>query len=542
MALITDPDLLNQGAEVVINTTAKTVTLAPTGNLSSDGVTLKAIYSFLKEEWKNDDALPKFDFPMTPITDEQMQIGVSSRNNGWTWGNTTTRELIRTGGWQEVSDTGVILAEYTGVITLGSLVSGTQVYFQKESGGTTADFVLTGPVNQAVQVYNSVGPVDTRGYLSLFAREQGDTYGASNLPAIGVTEMTYQVYRFPLGTQEDIKIAVSDVGIDANTDNVADVAPYSGMSIEFFATPQARSIGGVNRNFGIVIDGNGGTAEQIYSFVQWSLRRTVDINEGGTPLVGKIAPQLLEFVGDTLKTRYAANPLAGGNGVFIDNFLTADINRLVFVDNTQTERIFPYTANITFNFSATLQSDAESIYRAYFTNDDAGTNAGNDFGTSNAMILRSSTFFSSTQRARAGNIATVTTAIAHGLAIGDVVEVVGMSGTGYNTTAVVLATPLSTTFTYSNSGTGETSTADTGATIYRCMGGLVNGASSASFGYEFDSNVQRGAGSEGDEVPITAIAIGLSAAQYVLTTGTMTRSTANSISLTAPTERNYLNA
>lgn len=542
MALITDPDLLSQGVEVVIDTTAKTVTLDVAGNLSSDGVTLKAIYSFLKEEWKDDSNLIKYDFPMTPITDEQMQIGVSSRNNGWNWGDTTTRELIRTGGWQEVDATGTVTAEYTGVITLGSLVSGTQVYSQNTSGGATSDFVLTGPVNQAVQVYNSTGPVDTRGYLNLFAREQGNTYAASTLSAIGVSEMTYQVYRFPLSTQEDIKISVADVGIDADTNDVADVAPYSGMSIEFFATPQVRSIGGVNRNFGIIVDGNSGTAEQIYAFVQWSLRRTTDINEGGTSLVGKIAPQLLEFVGDTLKTRYATNPLAGGNGVFIDNFLTADINRLVFVDNTQTERIFPYTANIAFNFSSTLQSDGEAIYRVFFTNDDAGTNSGNDFGTDTAMILRSSTFFASTNRARTSNVATITTSVAHGLAVGDVVEVSGMGGTGYNGTVVVLSAPTGTTFTYANTGTDEGSTADTAATVYRCMGGLVGGNATISFGYDFDSNVQRGAGSEAEDVPVTAVAIGLSAAQYVLTSGTMTRSTANTLSLTAPTERNYINA
>lgn len=542
MALITDPDLLNQGTEVVIDTTAKTISLALAGNLSSDGVTLKAIYSFLKEEWKQDETLIKYDFPMTPITDEQMQIGVSSRNNGWTWGDTTTRELIRTGGWQEVDATGTIVAEYTGVITLGSLVGGTQVYFQKTSGGATSDFVLTGPVNQAVQVYNSTGPVDTRGYLSLFAREQGNTYGSSNLPAIGVTEMTYQVYRFPLGTQEDIKISVADVGIDANSDDTADIAPYDGMSIEFFATPQARSIGGVNRNFGIIIDGNNGTAEEIYAFVQWSLRRTSDIDAGAASLVGKISPELLEFVGDTLKTKTAANPLAGGSGVFIDNFLTADINRLVFVDNTATERIFPYTANLAVNFSTTLQNDSEAIYRVFFTNDDAGANTGNDFGTSSAIILRSSVFSTSTNRVRETNVATITTGVAHGFVAGDVVEVVGMGGTGYNGTHVVLSAPTSTTFTYDNVGDNETSTADTGATVYRCMGGLVDGSSTVSFGYDFDSNVQRGVGSDGEDVPFTAVAIGLSAAQYVLASGVMTRSTANSITLTAPTERNYTNA
>lgn len=541
MALITDPDLLNQGTEVTISTGAKTVDLAVAGNLSTDGVTLKALYSFLKEEWKNDATLIKYDFPMTPITDEQMQIGVSSRNNGWNWSDTTTRELIRTGGWQEVNSSGTVTAEYAGIVTLGSLESGTQVYHQTVSGGSTTNFVLTGVVNQAVQVYNSTGPVDTRSYMKLFAREQGDKYATSDLSAIGVTTMTYQVYRFPLATQADIKISVADVGIDANSDNTADVSPYSGMSITFHNSAQARTIGGVSRNFGIIIDGNGGTAEQIYEFVQWSLRRTTDIDADASSLIGKIAPELLEFVGDTLKTKYAANPEAGGNGVYIDDFQTADINRLTFLDNTNTERTFPYTATVTLNFSTTLSGDSNAIYRVFFTNDDAGANAGNDFGTSGAIIPRSSDSYSTTNRERTSNVATITTSTSHGLAVGDIVEVVSVGGTGYNGTVEVATVPTGTTFTYANTGSNEGSTADTGGTVYVCMGGRVSAAASVAFGYDYDTNVQRGSGSDGEDAPLTAVAIGLAGAQYVLATGTLTRSTANAISMVAPIERNYAN-
>lgn len=69
MALIVDPDDLNQGTEVTFATGAKTITLSQAGNLSTDGVTLKALYSFCKEEWKNDAALIPFEFPFVPITD-----------------------------------------------------------------------------------------------------------------------------------------------------------------------------------------------------------------------------------------------------------------------------------------------------------------------------------------------------------------------------------------------------------------------------------------------------------------------------------------
>ncbi len=540
MAIITDPDLLNQGTEVVYSTGGKTVQLLVAGNLSTDGVTLKAIYSFTKEEWRLDPLLIKFDFPMTPITDEQMQIGVSSRNNGWNWADQTTRELIRTGGWQEVNASGVVTAEYAGIVTLGALVSGTQVYYQQVSGGATANFVLPNVVNQAIKVYEN-GSFDYRGYLVLRAREQGNLYASSDLPAIGVTTMTYQVYRFPLSTVTDIKITVADIGIDSDTNQVADVAPYSGMSVTLHATPQVRNIGGTPYNFGIIINGNFGTAEQIYMFIQWALRLTIDIDSDASTLVGRIAPEMLQFVGDTLKTRYAANPDGGGNGVYIDNFLTADINRLVMVDNTNTERTFPFTASLLFAFSPTLQGDAAAVFRAYYTNDDAGDNAGADFGTSSAIIPRSDKSYATTFRERTSNVAQLTTGAAHGLLPGDMVEILTVGGTGYNGVATVIATPTATTFTYASTGGNEASTADTGGVVWHLMGGLVNAAVSRAYGYEYDTNIQRGSGSGGVDVPITAVAIGLSSAQYVLAEGTILRSTSNSIPLTAPTERNYAN-
>jgi hypothetical protein len=354
--------------------------------------------------------------------------------------------------------------------------------------------------------------------------------------------MTYQVYRFPLTTETDIKITVADTGIDANSDNTADVAPYSGMSITFHNTAQARTIGGVSRNFGIIINGNNGTAEQIYEFVQWSLRRTTDIDSDASSLIGKIAPELLEFVGDTLKTKSAnVNPEAGGNGVYIDNFQVADINRIVFRDNTNTERTFPYTANLTINFSSTLQNDSSAKYRAFFTNDDAGANAGNDFGTTGAIPVRSSSFKTTASRARTSNVATIVTGSTHDLEVGDFIEVVGLGGSGYNGYVEVLTVPNSTTITYTNSGTNEGTTTDTAGSVYRLVGGLINSQTSESFGYEYDVNIQRGAGSDGDDAPITVVAIGLSGAQYVLTTGTIQRSTANAVSLVAPIERNYSN-
>lgn len=398
MTMIVDPDLLADSAaddnseEVFIDTTAKTIKLVVVGNLSTDGVTLKALYSFLKEEWRNDPNtknLAAFDFPMVPITDEAFEFV-----SGWNFLNDTARNLIRSAGWTVRNTSGNVTAMYAGIMGLGSIEPGDQLYYQQASGGAATNVVLTGQINQAVQilrdddgdgVYAEGSDYDRRAYFKLFCREQGQLYDTANLADIGVSgNMAAQAYRFPIGTGADLKVTHIDTAIDANSDNTADVAPYDGMSIEYFATAQVRSIGGTNRNFGIIIDGNSATAEEIYEFVQWSLRRTTDINAGAGALTGKIADDLLEFVGDTLKTRNATNPEGGGTGVYIDNFAVADTNRLVFRDNTETERTFPYVAALTINFGDNLRLDASAKYWVYFT---TLPGAGNDFGESGALIV-----------------------------------------------------------------------------------------------------------------------------------------------------------
>ncbi len=379
MALITDPDLLAQGTEVTINTGAKTITLSIAGDLSTDGVTLKCLYSFLKEEWKNDAALIKFPFPMGPITDEQFEFV-----NGWNFANDASRYLIRTGGWAVISPTtGNPTEMWAGVITLGSLETDDQVYFQTSNGGAAANIQLTGPVNQAVKIYTDTNgdgtpDTDTRTYLKLFVREWQQTFASSALTDIGVSQMTYQAYRFPLASGDDLKVTHLETGIDADANGTADVAPYDAMSITYYATNQNKTIGAGSYPFRVVIDGNGGSAEQIYEFVQWSLRKNSDIDAGAGTVTGKTADALLRFVGDTLIT---------STGVFIEDFATGDTNRLTFTDYNGVERTYPYVAVLTLNFGDTLQADTDAKYWVFFTNDDAGDNAGNDYGTSGAIVV-----------------------------------------------------------------------------------------------------------------------------------------------------------
>lgn len=477
MAKLVDPDSLSliiDGSptteEVSINTTNKTIQLLVAGNLndtapgSTSGVTLQAVYSFLKEEWKTQTTLNKFKFPIKMFTKTDGQF-----QNGWSWIGTDsgqTRQIVRDAGWTEITGD-----KYAGLITLGNFdATGDQGYYLQTTGftGTTANFDKTGNVNEAVMIYNATGPVDSTGYLKAFLRIQAKLYGEYNLLSEqGISALEPVLYRLPLSNSTDLKVTASDATIDAD-------APYTGMKIDYlkgsrfsawanstlyaagavvqeatgspkrwFFTPAGgtssgtdvqddigvtdwvayygeESINGVYYAFNRIVTGNNGTDRQIYDWAMRQLRKTSDINaetvgipaaqRGFGVVKGNIAVPLVEYVGDTLKPK---------PGVLLRGFSSASTNNIIhrditvgdgasyglnseFVPITSTERAFPTVASGTLAFSANLvaETDANTKYTMYFT-----TNTGGNFDTSSAIIVDNNSAADITGQITAASIA-----------------------------------------------------------------------------------------------------------------------------------------
>jgi hypothetical protein len=362
MALINDPDDLNQGTEIDIDTAAKEITLNIAGNLSDDGVTLQAVFSFLKEEWKADPALIAIDFPLDgPGAVGEQFIFIDD----WVPANEQTRTLFRTAGWREVTAAGDIKREYLAPITLGNIDAGDTAYYAFASDSSKTDFDFDGPVNQGIQSFgdSANGNFDKRSEeLRLFIRTQGKIYNQSSTTAIGVLgDTTFIGYRFPLSESNDLKITASDNDIDT-------LQPYLGMSITYGSVD--RIIGGVTYTFDTaLIDGNQGTKEQIYEFVQRQLRKSTDIDANGSGVIGELADGLLGFDGDTLVT---------AEGVYIDDFNANDTNSITFTDDNGNAVTFPFVASGQFNFNAVLQADPEAVFRLFFAD---------SYGTSSAITV-----------------------------------------------------------------------------------------------------------------------------------------------------------
>lgn len=537
-APITDPDSLSYVAgtdittlftasttdELLIDYTNKTIALKAVGAMNQDGVTVKCVYSKLKEIWRTDATLIKFPFPMGPITDEQFEM-----INGWNWDKTqtsgsasaTTVELLRTGGWSVVNTSNAVTEMWTGVITLGSFAASTdQAYFQQSAGGAATNFKLTNNVNQAVQVYsdpngdgNLADGYDRRGYLKIFLREYAKTYAQSANTEIGASTMTYQAYRFPLTNGSDLKVTHDDTTVSTTT-------PYTNTNITYLRDSNgaiynvlgnynpssfAYVIGNVvkdtgnNRWYKCILGYTSSATLPSANTTNWAAYEgerqigtnwypftvvidgdtTVGASGSGSALRAQVYEKVQwslrqgtdvdnssgTITGKTadLLLKFVGDTLVTYNGVYIDSFNSNDKNDIEFYDALGNKATFPYVASVTLNFGDNLKNDASAKYWLFFTTLPGGND---DFGQAGATLVQ-------------------------------------------NDAAVDIT-------------------------------GTVSGVNSVSWTFDYDNNVQGGRTASTDAA-VTAVALGLNTGQYVKATGTIAKSKANSISLVAALERNYNN-
>lgn len=558
MALITDPDDLTQGTEITIDTGTRQIVLNEAGNLSDDGVTLQALYSFLKEEWKNDSALIPFPFPMVAITPEQFEFV-----EDWEPSSDAVRKLLRTGGWRENSDSGT-KREYIGIISLGNIDStnkntGDRAYYAFSSDTAKTDFTYAGPVNEAIQTFGdaSNGNFDKRSDpLTLFIRIQGKTYDQATTADIGVSgTLSYIVYRFPLTEGTDLNITDDDATIEAANSGGQ---KYGNVTITYYETAQAsdslygagNDLSGGPYNFGVVIDATDGSstsnliAEDLYTWVQYQLRQTTDIDFSATAntQIGVLQDELLQFVGSDLGTRSVTNSDGGGSGVAIINFNSNDTNRISFTDNTSAIRTFPFVAAGALEFNNNLVSDSgpakyfmffEYTVRTVVSDLVIGTPSGQaaDFTSTggNLPTLTTNDYFRLSGASDANNngiwevVTFTSTSEFNAERVDDFVPSAESSFSG-----TIDQNPINSpdaVIVQDNSGSDIT--------------GNVN-SSSVPFDFDYDGNSQAGR-SPATDAPIVIRAIGLDSAQFVEATGTITRATGLSFTLVSALERNYLN-
>lgn len=372
MALIQDPDLLNIGTEITINTGARTFTLVEAGNLvAKDGVDMNALWSFFVDKWATATYKP-FPFPMNKVDNRSGQY-IFGRDpggtyNGWKPADDTTRQMLRNGGWNEYSNAGVLNRVYFGAVLQGGVSAGSQCYYQKEASGPAIDYTFTDLPNEARQVYGDAtnGNFDHRTFFKSFNRTYGYTFDDVSLTDI--SETATGPYKLPFGIN-----TAADLNLTANDTNVV-LTPYDSCTIAYNSATSNATIGAGSYQFRKYITHTNLTRHQIYTRMQYLLRQNSNINTGGTAgtVTGKTADLICWFVGPTLYTRAFFTPIA------------ADLNDVVFIDDNGVERVFPYASAGTLNFNSNLTSGGTGYYTLYYTT----TPGGDDFGEGTAIIVK----------------------------------------------------------------------------------------------------------------------------------------------------------
>jgi hypothetical protein len=272
MAKITTKTGINVGTELTVDTATRIITLNVAGNLvAKDGVTWQALYSKMVQLWESAtyNAYP-FPFYCVDALSGQFNIGFDgTRYNTWTFGGTLStgsRLYLRDGGWNEYTATtpgadgtaaaGTINATFAGVVTLGDVSAGAQLYYQKISAGTAIDFTYSDEANLGVQVYGDAthGSLANANYLQGFCRVYGKKYSSSVLADTGKSACGAYLINLLLANSDDLD--ATGVYADIIT---SPIAPYTTMRINYFASAFIKDIDGAGvagsvNHYGIVVD------------------------------------------------------------------------------------------------------------------------------------------------------------------------------------------------------------------------------------------------------------------------------------------------
>ena len=541
LAYTVDVAFASSAEEIVINTTAKTIALKVQGNLTTDGATIKAVYSKLKDAWRVNTTLIKFPFPMGPITDEQFEM-----INGWNWDKVatsgaatqTTPELLRTGGWSVVNVAGAVIEQWFGVITLGSLVDDTdQVYYQQVSAATASvNFKLTGKVNQAVQVYsdpNGDGNVadgySKLTYFKIFVREWQKLYAQSELFDIGVSSLSYQAYRFPLTNGADLKIAVTSANLisqlDADSDGVPDVGVYANINIKYLRNATTGNIYNVRGNFA------GSTAYALGDVV-----KDTGNNRWYKNILAYTSTATLPSANTTNWAAYTEGERLIGADYYAFTIIVDGDTSLPTTSSGAARTNQIYTA-VQYKLKQDLDIDAETGTGGTVT----GKTASALLRFVGDTLVTSTGVYVDSFNTQDTNAITFTDALGVERTFPFVAALTVNFGTN-------LQNDQYSKYWIFFTNAGGNLFGSTNAIIVQDkdgadMAGLVNPSwptkrADVSHSFNYDSNVQGGRADKVDAA-ITAVGIGLTTGQYVTATGNIAKSTANSVTLTASLERNY---
>ena len=366
ITLTTDPGLSTEtgnGDERIIEFgTAETNPLT-----NQMGISIGAVYGFERQQRRVNEFLRQYDYYEKGVFKYAGAYELVNERLFSTIGSNTgdDRTKLRGSGWLERNIGGTVTATYFGVRSLGNIESASQPYYQlaEGGGGTPINFQKAGDIDEAIAGTGAMS------YLSNKVRTYGQNYDEKTLVDSGISEMSGYSAGFALGEGPHLTTVPATYPL-ANVYGTAQIAPWTGMSLERYATGQVKS--GFNEAAGtfswILHNAGTGTLNQIVAYLDAVAQTDNDIDSGTVTVTrGKRIRTLYYYDAAGRHITRRGFSIADNLGLHIDDVPTADRQKIRFVDNGDMLKTYPFMVSLQITVGANAAADPNGWYHVWRT-------------------------------------------------------------------------------------------------------------------------------------------------------------------------------
>ena len=368
----------------------------------ADGISMNMLYRFERQERRVDENLRELD---AFIEGSFKFAGAYNFINGRKLSTvgvvaplTDDRQKIRGSGFIEYAAGGggntLVDRIYFGALGTGTVLTGSQIYLQNTSNGTTSDLAFTGSANEVIQAFGSTangdtgaGNFDSTAFLGLSVRTFGQVHDRKFASEANVNELSGFLGTFALSESPNAFHA------DAGDPTIADVfggsavAPYATMT--FTTVDAAETLAGLintdtdtgqSGSFSSVVrNPAGGSLAELVALMDALAIQDADVDSHATNTRnGKES--------ETLYTLDAQGNVVMRPGIYLENVPVADRSKVRYTDDNSDPLVYETVAGGTIDVGAAAAGDANAWYHMFILDGDAA----NDFNTLSAITVNDS--------------------------------------------------------------------------------------------------------------------------------------------------------
>jgi len=363
---------------------------------NADGITLRALYNFENARRVADETLRQY---LRATKGTYRFAGSYSFGNGVKL-DLSDRNKVRNSGWIEYADNGDGFTDidriYHGVISLVDVQATTVPYWSLVTAtdettlqaATWTNFVRTGDINEAVQVYGDTafgdagaGDFDyTTRTLVVRVRSWAYNPGETTSVLTGISEFSGFSAGYGVGESQN----TANVYDIADVYGGAQIAPWTGMTLEKLVTPQTET--GFNEADGdftwVLNNTGGGSVQECAAYLDALTLQTTDVDDGAG-----------SYIGTKGRVWYARNPAGkvvtasiGGDGLFIEGLSVAEKQNVIMTDDAGATKTYPFFPDVQITVGAAAVADTNAFYHVFYVDGAAAA----DFDTAGAVTVNDS--------------------------------------------------------------------------------------------------------------------------------------------------------